>query len=92
MFEPLNRYIQIDLGQPSPHETAAGVLLPEDFKPTEERHAVASVVAWSNEVRFADKLSRDHQILIDKSMIENVECDGDTISLILDNYVLGLIT
>ena len=92
MFEPLNRYIQIELEQPSQNETASGVLLPEDFKPTEKRHATASVVSWSDEVRFAEKLSVGMNIVIDKSMIENVECDNSTLLLILDNYVLGLIT
>ena len=91
MFEPLNRYLHIDLGEPSPHETATGVLLPQDFKPTEERHVVASVVAWSTEVRFAEQLSPGAQVLVDKSMVEQVEINGEDASLVLDNYVLGLI-
>jgi len=91
MFEPLNRYIQIDLGQPSPHETAGGVLLPQDFKPTEDRHVVASVVAWSTEVRFAEQLSQGVQVLVDKSMVEQLVINGEDTSLVLDNYVLGLI-
>jgi co-chaperonin GroES (HSP10) len=91
MFEPLNRYIQIDLEQPSPHETATGVLLPQDFKPTEERHVVASVVAWSTEVRFADQLSAGTKVLVDKSMVERLVINGVHASIVLDNYILGLI-
>jgi len=91
MFEPLNRYIQIDLEQPSPHETATGVLLPQDFKPTEERHVVASVVAWSAEVRFADQLSVGAKVLVDKPMVEQLAINGIPTSIVLDNYILGLI-
>ena len=35
MFEPLNRYIQIEVEQ-SKHETDTGILLPADFSMAEE--------------------------------------------------------
>tara|TARA_R110002020_G_scaffold295713_1_gene511286 strand:- start:19858 stop:20142 length:285 start_codon:yes stop_codon:yes gene_type:complete len=91
MFEPLNRYTQILLTPDNPHETNSGILLPQDFKPVEERYVTAEVVAWASDVRFAQWLSKGERLLIDKSMVEEVTVDGDVLHLILDNYVLGLI-
>ena len=91
MFKPVNRYISIAPPEIAA-ETSSGILLPDDFKPVEARHAVSKVLAWSDEVRFAEQLKQGTRILIDKSMIEEVEIDGHQCHLILDNYVLGLIT
>ena len=67
-------------------------LLPSDFKVQEARHACAKVKSWDSEVRFAESLTADSHIIVDKSMVEDVIVNGKTINLILDNYVLGLIT
>ena len=90
MFEPLNRYIQIEVEQ-SKHETDTGILLPADFSPKEERYTSARIVAWSPDVRFAAQLSAGDQILIDTSMAEEISINGVTTRVILDNYVLGLV-
>ena len=90
MFNPLNRYLHVQIAQPE-KETTSGILLPEDFKPTEERHVIANVQSWASDVRFAEDLSVGDNILVDKSMVEEVTINGNTTQLILDNYVLGLI-
>jgi co-chaperonin GroES (HSP10) len=90
MFEPLNRYIQIEVQQ-SEHETETGILLPADFAPKEDRYTPARIVSWSPDVRFADQLRQGAQILIDTSMAEEINVNGITTRVILDNYVLGLI-
>jgi len=91
VFKPVNRYICISPPEVRP-DTSSGILLPEDFKPTEARHGVSNVVSWSEEVRFAEQLQVGIRVLVDKSMIEEVEIDGHKYHLILDNYILGLIT
>ena len=90
MFNPLNRYLHVEITQPE-KETTTGILLPDDFKPAEESHVVANVRAWATDVRFAEELSVGSNILVDKSMVEEVTINGITTQLILDNYVLGLI-
>ena len=90
MFEPLNRYIQIEVEQ-NTHETETGILLPADFAPKEERYISARIVSWAPDVRFADQLTAGTQILIDTSMAEEINVNGITTRVILDNYVLGLI-
>ena len=90
MFNPLNRYLHVEIAQPE-KESSSGILLPEDFNPTEERHVIANVRSWASDVRFADDLTVGSNVLVDKSMVEEVTINGMPTQLILDNYVLGLI-
>ena len=91
-FRPLNRYIEIELEPTQPPKTESGILLPSDFKVQEARHACVKVVSWDSEVRFAQSLNENSWLIVDKSMVEDVNVNGKTLNLILDNYVLGLFT
>jgi|TARA_Y100001938_G_scaffold149523_1_gene236644 co-chaperonin GroES (HSP10) len=91
MFKPVNRYIQVKISDPEPVKTETGILLPIDYEPKEEKYVQASTLAWSPDVRFADELDTNSKIIIDRSMVEEVNNNGLTMHLILDNYVLGLI-
>lgn len=89
-FRPLNRYIEIEVQPAKQPQTESGILLPNDFKIEEARHACVKVKSWDSEVRFADSLSNESWLIVDKSMIEEVNVRGNTLNLVLDNYVLGL--
>tara|TARA_Y100001937_G_scaffold121610_1_gene180672 strand:- start:129 stop:434 length:306 start_codon:yes stop_codon:yes gene_type:complete len=91
-FKPLNRYIEIEIEPIKAPQTESGILLPSDFKVQEARHACVKVKSWDNEVRFADSLTENSWLIVDKSMIEEVNVRGNAINLVLDNYVLGLFT
>ena len=91
-FRPLNRYIEIELEPVQAPQTDSGILLPADFKVDEARHACVKVKSWDGEVRFANSLSENSYLIVDKSMVEDVSVNGKTINLVLDNYVLGLFT
>lgn len=91
-FKPLNRYIEIEVQPKRQPQTETGILLPDDFKVQEARHACVKVKSWDSEVRFSDSLSENTWLIVDKSMIEEVNVRGNTINLVLDNYVLGLFT
>ena len=93
MFKPVNRYIQVKVvEEPAMSTTTAGILLPNDYEPTEERYVQARILAWSPDVRFAEELSQDTTAIIDRSMVEEINSNGNRMYMILDNYVLGLIT
>ena len=68
------------------------ILLPNDYEPTEERYVQARIVAWAPDVRFASDLSENTTAIIDRSMVEEISSNGALMHMILDNYVLGLIT
>ncbi len=94
MFKPVNRYIQIILPNPKP-QTASGLLLPDDYKPTEERHITAEVVAYATDIRFKDQPvmcgGKGASVIVDKSMIEGITKNNSKINVVRDNYVVGII-
>ena len=94
MFKPVNRYIQINLPKPKPQSTSS-IVLPEDYKPTEERHITAKVVAYASDIRFKDQLimcgGAGASVIVDKSMIEEITINNSKINVVLDNYVVGII-
>ncbi len=94
MFKPVNRYIQIKLPEIE-QQTASGIVLPDDYKPPEERHVRAEVVAYASDIRFKDQLMMcggiGTPVVVDKSMIEEITLNNSKINVILDNYVVGII-
>ena len=94
MFKPVNRYIQISLPQPK-SKPESNLLLPDDYKPVEERYVTVKVVAFASDVRFKDQLVMHGgcgtSVIIDKSMIEEITINNSKINVVLDNYVVGII-
>tara|TARA_Y100000590_G_scaffold368460_1_gene429135 strand:- start:532 stop:816 length:285 start_codon:yes stop_codon:yes gene_type:complete len=93
MFKPVNRYLQIELPRPKA-KTTSSLVLPEDYKPAEERHITAKVVAYAPDVRFKDQLvmcGGGVSVIVDKSMIEEIAINNSKINVVLDNYVVGII-
>lgn len=94
-LNPVNRHITI-----VPHfdkeKTESGVLLPDDFKPEEDRYMLATVVKIAPDCSApfqrlkASSMSGDNVIVVDRSMIEEVVLKDRTYYLILENYVMGI--
>lgn len=97
MFKPLNRYILVEPQPDEQRETNSGIVLPDNFKPTEERYTVVSVIAWADDVRFKNKLAAASgkqelpKLIIDKSMLEEIIVDETKYNVILDNYIIGIL-
>jgi len=89
MFKPVNRYVHINLPHTPDVETLSGIVLPESYKPQEERYIVVKVVESAEDVRF--KLENRSNIIIDSSMVEEIKCSGERFNVILDNYIVGII-
>lgn len=90
MFRPVNRYIQIEVPEVI-KQTFSGIVLPDDFKPTEERYGIANVVSCAADVRFKDQIAHGASVIVDKSMIEEITINNGKINVVLDNYVVGII-
>lgn len=90
MFKPVNRYVLINNRKPVvENETSTGILLPDDYKPTEERFTSYNVLGWADDVRF--KLVEGSKVVVDNSMIEEITVDNLTYSIVQDNYIVGII-
>ena len=93
-LKPRNRHLTV-----VPHFTEAktenGVLLPEDYNPEQTRYIEATVVDvapdCSDHIRsMRYESSEQCKILIDSSMLQQVNVKGKRIHLILENYVMGV--
>ncbi len=94
-LNPVNRHITI-----VPHfekgEEASPVLLPEDFKPEEERYILATVVKVAPDCATVfqrlktTSLPETNIIVVDKTMIEEVVLKDKVHYFILENYVMGI--
>ena len=90
MFKPVNRHVLVKNRHPKiENETPMGILLPDDFKPTEERYVCLEVLDWSEDVRF--NLAEGSVVVVDNSMIEEITVNNTTYSIVQDNYIVGII-
>tara|TARA_R110002020_G_scaffold464060_1_gene684437 strand:- start:63 stop:341 length:279 start_codon:yes stop_codon:yes gene_type:complete len=90
VFKPVNRYVLVkNRTKKSETETPMGILLPDDFKPTEERYSCIEVIDWAEDVRF--DLTQIGSIVVDNSMIEEITVDNLTYSIVQDNYIVGIV-
>jgi hypothetical protein len=95
-LRPVNRHILI-----VPHllkeEEESEILLPEDYKPKEDEYIAATVVDVASDcASHFLKLRRGtfesrRDIIIDRSMIEEVKYRDKTFFLVLENYVVGML-
>ena len=89
MFEPVNRYILIDIPQLPQESENLSILLPEDYKLPEQSHILVSTIKAAADVRFT--IESGAKVVVDRSMIEEINVGGTIYNVILDNYVLGII-
>ncbi|MEK9769713.1 MAG: hypothetical protein VW683_12385 [Betaproteobacteria bacterium] len=87
MFKPVNRYILVEEEQKDVQESL--IVLPDDYKPAEERYTTVKVREVADDVRF--KLVPSSKIVIDRSMLEEITIGHTNYSVILDNYVVGIV-
>ena len=64
------------------------ILLPDDYTKVEGRYCAATVFDWAPDCRL-ETISKGGRILVDRSMIEEIEYGGNKYYLILDNYVIA---
>ena len=90
-FTPVNRYIHVEMAADKPNELESGIVLPEDFKPCEEHHAVVTIKGWAEDVKFKNLLWIDHELIVDRTMVEEVTLKDETVQVVLENYVIGIL-
>ena len=88
MFKPVHRHILIDVGQNSEDQKPL-IVLPEDYRPEQQKHSVVQVLNKSDDVKF--NLVVGSKIVVDSSMIEEIVINNTTYNVILENYVVGVL-
>ncbi len=89
MFEPVNRYILINIPEPNEEASNLSIILPDDYKTPDESHLLVSAIRAAADVRF--DIQEGSKVVVDRSMIEEIKIGGTIYNVILDNYVVGII-
>ena len=94
-LQPLNRHLTI-VPHFSKKETPTGVLLTEDYRQEEDKYVLATIVNvapdCSNSLKeLGVSTSFDKEIIVDRSMIEEVKMSSTSHYMVLENYVVGFL-
>lgn len=88
MFQPCNKYILIDRNLRKDNSESL-IALPEGVFKNESEYEKVRILSVANEVK--PPISQGQEIVVVSRMIEEVEFDGETVYLVLENYVLGIV-
>jgi hypothetical protein len=88
MFKPVNRYILVNILEKNSDSGEPLIMLPADYQAPTSKHTEVKVIEAADDVRFA--LSPGTQLVVDRSMVEEITIGGTIYNVILDNYVLGI--
>ena len=88
-FIPRNRYLRIQR-RPTTEEVIdnLGLVLPEGYEPPKNTHEVVEIIELSPDTK--PSFQRGQSALVLSQMIEDIEVEGEVISLILENHVVGI--
>jgi len=95
-LKPVNRHMLIVPHPEKEKSENSGVLLPDDYKPQEDRYITATVVDVAPDcAEYFQRLRRgtfsDKTVVADRAMIEEVKIEGKINYLILENYIIGVL-
>ena len=93
-FRPMNRHLLIEFlseeAEP-PEQDDLGIVLPETYKPKQEQYAAVRLIANASDCNSVGDLCKDSVLLVEASMINEIQFKGEIYQIILENYVIGRI-
>ena len=93
-LSPRNRYLLIEpieeeSGKQEEDASHSGVLLPEEYKPKKPPYMAAKVREVSPNCTIL--VSKSDLIVVQRSMVEEIEVKGEIFYTILENHVFGVL-
>jgi len=89
-FSPRNRHLLVEKIEKPEKEDKPSILLPDDYKPIVEEHSYVRIRDISPDCSV--NVSRGDVALVETHMLNKIEVHEETNFLILENYVLGILT
>jgi len=86
MFSPLNRHILVQLPEPEVKVDPIFVR-PSDYTNPPPKYTVVTVLSTAEDCKL--NLKTKDQIVVETSMLQEVDVDEEKHTLILENYVYG---
>ncbi len=90
-FVPFNRHILVQRAPPQEKENS-GILLPEGYKKKESQYEVVRVLDASPDCAFREQIPMNTRIVVMSKFLEDIDCAGKTFTVVLENYVMGLVS
>lgn len=94
-LKPVNRHLLV-IPHVKKNETSSGVVLPDDYKPEQDTYVEVTVIDVAddcsklfNSLRYGT-IGEEKKIVVDRSMIQEVNVKDKTHYLVLENYVVGV--
>ena len=88
-FTPFNRHILIDIIEEEEQQQEHSFLLPDDYKKQKSPYVLCKVVDFACDCKI--DIRTNMSIVVQRSMIEEIEIVDKTYYLVLENYVYGSI-
>ena len=90
-FSPRNRHLLVEVIEEEPKEKSkSSILLPEDYKPKDSAHSYVRIRDLSPDCTI--NISKSDMALVETRMLTELEVGEKAYHLILENYVLGVVT
>ena len=91
-FKPLNRHLLIEPIEAEKEEAQPAVLLPEGYKSVSmQPHTPAKVIKTAEDCKPALRSLSGESIMVESSMIQEINFEDSIFYLVLENYVLGVV-
>jgi co-chaperonin GroES (HSP10) len=88
-FEPVNRHVWVDVLKEEKPQDTAQILLPEDYAPPQSKYAICNVITSASDCTLS--AAAGDLIIVENSMINELSYKNQTFSIILENYVYGVL-
>ncbi len=88
-FEPFNRHLYVLPVEEKEEEDVRRIVLPDDYNVPQSPYVICDVLMKANDCDI--KISTGDRILVERRMLHQINADGETIYIVLQNYVYGRI-
>tara|TARA_B100000287_G_scaffold381953_1_gene386697 strand:+ start:172 stop:459 length:288 start_codon:yes stop_codon:yes gene_type:complete len=88
-FEPFNRHIYVLPVEEKEDEDVHRIILPDDYNAPQSPYVVCDVLMKANDCEI--NLQIGDRILVERRMLHQINVEGETIYIVLQNYVYGRI-
>jgi len=86
-FQPVNRHMLVEPISLEKEETQ--VLLPDDYKPSEEQYRLCKVLKIANDC--TKNVRPTTLVVVSAAMIEEIKISDRVFHLVLENYIVGVL-
>lgn len=90
-FIPFNRHLTVNVIEEEKKVDNSVIVLPSDYEKPLAPYVKAEVVSVAFDSKFYDSLNVGDTIAIERRMLHKIEFEGESIYLILENYIFGRI-